>query len=65
MVRVRVKVKVRFRVNLLQLHRFNQAYNCTLVVLLRHRWHMNKFSNFKIHRHIYSHCLFRMTHYVI
>ena len=23
-----------------------------------HRWRMNKFSNFKIHRLIYSHCLF-------
>ena len=25
---------------------------------LRHRWRQNNFSNFKIHRHIYSHCLF-------
>ena len=28
-----------------------------LVLLLCHRWRMNKFSNFKIHRCIYSHCL--------
>ena len=26
-------------------------------VMLGHRWRMNKFSNFKIHRRIYSHCL--------
>jgi len=47
------------RVYLLHLVRFYQAY-CTPVVrylLLRHRWRMNKFSNFKIHRRIESHCL--------
>jgi len=26
-------------------------------LLLRHRWRINTFSNFKIHRRIYSHCL--------
>jgi len=26
------------------------------MLLLHHRWRMNKFSNFKIHRHICSHC---------
>jgi len=26
------------------------------VLLLRHRWCMNKFSNFKISRRIYNHC---------
>jgi len=49
------------RVYRLRLVRFYQFY-CTLVVLyctellLRHRWRMNKFSNFKIHRCIHSHC---------
>jgi len=26
-------------------------------LLLRHRWRMNTFSKFKIHRHIYGRCL--------
>jgi len=30
-------------------------------LLLRHRWRMNKFSNFKIHKHIHSHCLSKKT----
>jgi len=25
-------------------------------LLLHHRWRINKFSNFKIYRHIHSHC---------
>jgi len=32
-------------------------------LLLCHRWRMNKFSNFKIHRRIYSHCLILIASY--
>ena len=51
---VRAMVKVRFRVYLLRLVGFHNAY-CThsrRALLLCHRWHMNKFANFKIHRRI-------------
>jgi len=34
-----------------------QAYYISRrALLLRHRWRTNKFSNFKIHRRIHSHC---------
>ena len=48
-----VKARVNFRVGLF----LPSLLHFRCVLLLRHRWHMNKFSNFKIHRCIYSHCL--------
>jgi len=51
-------VKVRFWVYLLHLLRSTKPSllhsRRALLLLLRHRWRMNKFSNFKIHRRFYS-----------
>jgi len=51
-------IRVRFRVNWSFM--FSSFLPCLLfsgrASMLRHMWRMNKFSNFKICRHIYSHC---------